>query len=73
MNVVFSKITSKSQTVIPREVRERLGLKPGDRLRYVVTASGIQIARAERSAQDDPFAVFTEWSSEADEKAYGDL
>lgn len=73
MNVVFSKITSKSQTVIPREVRERLGLKPGDRVRYAVTASGVQIAKAERSAQDDPFAVFTEWSGEADEKAYGNL
>jgi hypothetical protein len=22
---------------------------------------------------DDPFAVFTEWASEADEKAYADL
>jgi AbrB family looped-hinge helix DNA binding protein len=73
MNVVFSKITSKSQTVIPREVRERLGLKPGDRVRYAVTASGVQIAKAENTAQDDPFAVFTEWSSEADEKAYGSL
>lgn len=73
MNVTFSKITSKSQTVIPRVIRERLGLKPGDRVRYAVTASGVQIAKAEKTAQDDPFAVFTEWASEADEKAYGDL
>jgi antitoxin PrlF len=73
MNVVFSKITSKSQTVIPREVRERLGLKLGDSVRCAVTASGVQIAKADKTAQDDPFAVFTEWSSEADEKAYGDL
>ena len=73
MNVVFSKITSKSQTVIPREVRERLGLKPGDRVRYAVTETGVQIAKAENSMQDDPFAVFTEWSSEADKKAYGNL
>ena len=73
MNVVFSKITSKIQTVIPREVRERLDLKPGDHVRYAVTASGVQIEKAEKSAQDDPFAVFTEWSSEADEKAYGKL
>jgi antitoxin PrlF len=73
MNVVFSKITSKSQTVIPREVRERLDLKPGDSVRYAVTASGVQITKADKSAQDDPFAVFAEWSGEADEKAYGDL
>lgn len=69
----YSKITSKSQTVIPREVREKLGLKPGDRLRYAVTDSGVQIAKAEAALQDDPFAVFTEWSSDADEKAYGGL
>ena len=73
MNVVFSKITSKSQTVIPREVRKHLGLKPGDRVRYAVTASGVQIAKAENTLRDDPFAVFTEWSSEADDKAYGNL
>jgi antitoxin PrlF len=73
MNVAFSKITSKSQTVIPRKVREHLGLKPGDSVRYAVTESGVQIAKAEKATQDDPFAVFTEWSSESDEKAYGNL
>ncbi|MET0277498.1 MAG: AbrB/MazE/SpoVT family DNA-binding domain-containing protein, partial [Pseudorhodoplanes sp.] len=33
---VFSKVSVKSQTVIPREVRQRLDLKPGDTLRYRV-------------------------------------
>jgi antitoxin PrlF len=59
--VAFSKVSVKSQTVIPREVRERLALKPGDTLRYRVTEV------------DDPFAAFSEWSSAADEKAYGGL
>ena len=36
----FSKVSVKSQTVIPREVRERLDLKPGDTLRYRVTGDG---------------------------------
>jgi antitoxin PrlF len=73
MGFAFSKISSKSQTVIPREIRERLGLKPGDRVRYAMTASGVTIEKAGRQTEDDPFAVFTEWSSEADEKAYGKL
>jgi antitoxin PrlF len=73
MNVVFSKITSKSQTVIPREVREHLGLKLGDNVRYAVTESCVQIAKTEKAAQDDRFTVFSEWTSEADEKAYGNL
>lgn len=61
MAVYYSKITSKSQTVIPSEVGERLGLQPGDRLRYAVTPSGVRIEKAERQAEDDPFAVFAEW------------
>jgi antitoxin PrlF len=68
----FSKVSVKSQTVIPREVRERLKLKPGDTLRYRVTDNGILLDKA-TEANDDPFAAFSEWTSEADEKAYGRL
>jgi antitoxin PrlF len=68
----FSKVSVKSQTVIPREVRERLRLKPGDTLRYRVTDDGILLDKA-TEAGDDPFAAFSEWTSEADEKAYGEL
>jgi antitoxin PrlF len=67
----FSKISVKSQTVIPREVRERLALKPGDTLRYRVTENGVLLDKAPVTEADDPFAAFAEWSSEADEKAYG--
>jgi antitoxin PrlF len=73
MNMIYSKITSKSQTVIPREVREKLGLKPGDRVRYALTPNGVVLDKAIDGVEDDPFAVFTEWASEADEKAYGNL
>ena len=73
MTVAFSKVTSKSQTVIPREVRERLGLRPGDSIRYSVTQQGISISKAEKPSQEDPFAVFAEWASAADDKAYGSL
>jgi AbrB family looped-hinge helix DNA binding protein len=69
----FSKVSIKSQTVIPREVRERLALKPGDTLRYRVTGDGVMLDKAPANEADDPFAAFSEWSSEADEKAYRDL
>jgi antitoxin PrlF len=69
----FSKISVKSQTVIPREVRERLGVKPGDRLRYRVTDGGVLLDKAPANEADDPFATFSEWSNEADQKAYGGL
>jgi len=73
MNVMFSKVTSKSQTVIPREVREKLGLKPGDRLAYALTDKGVIIKKAKVGIEDDPFAVFSEWASAADDEAYADL
>jgi antitoxin PrlF len=69
----FSKVSVKSQTVIPREVRKRLGLQPGDTLRYRVTEDGILLDKAPPNEADDPFAAFSEWSGEADEKAYGHL
>jgi antitoxin PrlF len=68
----YSKVSVKSQTVIAREVREQLKLKPGDTLRYRVTDDGILLDKA-TEASDDPFAAFSEWTSEADEKAYGGL
>jgi antitoxin PrlF len=68
----FSKVSVKSQTVLPRAVRTKLGIKPGDTLRYRVMDDGVFIDKAPGDA-DDPFASFAEWSGEADEKAYGDL
>ena len=73
MTVLFSKVTSKAQTVIPREVRARLNLKPGDRLRYDVTAKGVKLSKALVAAEDDPFAVFSEWAGADDDEAYADL
>jgi len=58
--------------VLPREVRELLGIKPGDMLRYRVTKDGVLLDKAAPEA-DDPFASFSEWSSAADEKAYEKL
>jgi len=73
MTAPVSRITSKSQTVIPKAVRDRLGLKPGDLVRYVVEGNRVTIERAKTEAEDDPFATFSEWSSKADEDAYGSL
>lgn len=67
-----SKLTSRSQTVIPRAIRDRLGIGPGDTLRYVETERGVVLEKA-IPASDDPFATFSEWAGAADEKAYADL
>lgn len=69
----FSKVSVNGRTVIPREVREALDLKPGDTLRYRLMAVGVLIDKTATSAADDPFAAFSEWSSEADDEAYANL
>ncbi|MBI1867018.1 MAG: type II toxin-antitoxin system PrlF family antitoxin [Methylocystis sp.] len=70
---VYSKVSVKSQTVLPQAVRERLRIKPGDRLRYVLDDKGVRLERSAPNEEDDPFATFTEWASEADDEAYADL
>jgi len=35
-----STVTSKGQTTIPKEIREQLNLKPGDRVEFVTDADG---------------------------------
>ncbi len=59
--------------MITRKVREHLGLKPGGTLRYRMTREAVLLDKTPTSETDDPFAIFSEWSNEADEKAYGDL
>jgi AbrB family looped-hinge helix DNA binding protein len=40
-----AKITAKGQITIPRAVREHLGVKPGDRIRFFLHPSGEIVAR----------------------------
>ncbi|MEI5678693.1 MULTISPECIES: AbrB/MazE/SpoVT family DNA-binding domain-containing protein [unclassified Mesorhizobium] len=47
-----SKVTAKGQTTIPVEVRDHLGLKPGDRINYVVDETGVRILAKNRRAAD---------------------
>lgn len=41
-------ITSKGQVTIPVDVRKRLGLKPGDRIDFIVDAGGEVRLRAKK-------------------------
>ncbi len=72
-NASFSKVSVKSQTVIPTNVRKRLGIGPGDTLRYRLTSEGVLLDKAPSAEVDDPFAAFSEWTGEADEKAFAEL
>ncbi len=68
-----SKVTSKFQTVIPRPVREKLGLKTGDSIRFRFDEAGLVTVEKVVPSEEDPFASFEEWRSEEDERLYRDL
>ncbi len=38
--MITSTLTSKGQTTIPKAVRRHLGLKPGDKIRFLVEDDG---------------------------------
>jgi AbrB family looped-hinge helix DNA binding protein len=40
-----AKITAKGQITIPRAVREHLGVRPGDRIRFFLHPAGEIVAR----------------------------
>ncbi len=40
---IQSKITAKGQTTIPAEVRAALGLKPGDRIAYIIRDGKVEM------------------------------
>lgn len=69
--MIFSRITSKAQTTIPRAVRAALGLREGDRVAYEIDGGRVILTRADKL--DDPFATFSEWAGEADTEAYARL
>jgi antitoxin PrlF len=47
-----STITAKGQTTVPRDIRAALGLKPGDKLRYLVLEDGQVRILKQRPATD---------------------
>lgn len=72
-----SRITSKSQITIPAAVRTKLNLGPGDTLMFEESETGTVYIR-----KSEPFdteflsaleGTLSEWNSENDNKAYGDL
>jgi len=73
-----SKITTKGQVTIPKEVRERLRAKAGDVIAYEFQENGLVVVR-----KMEPFdaawhrslssTLADEWNSPEDDEAFGDL
>jgi AbrB family looped-hinge helix DNA binding protein len=48
-----STITAKGQTTVPKEIRDRLKLKPGDKIEYVVEPDGRVVLKARNKRMAD--------------------
>jgi antitoxin PrlF len=72
-NEIRSKLSSTSRVAVPKAVREAIGAAPGDLIVFEVRDGEVIVRRAPEAARADPFAVFTEWASRADAKAYDEF
>jgi antitoxin PrlF len=71
-----SRITSKGQTTIPREVREKLSLRPGDAIVYEIDGDVVRLHK--QSPLDVAYlhavqTTLSEWESPEDAAAFDDL
>lgn len=71
-----SRVTTKYQATIPLEIRRFLNLKPGDSVAFEIKNGVVRVARA--TPRDLAYAeaiegTLNEWTSNADEEAYGEL
>lgn len=62
------RITSKGQVTIPKEIRDALGIEPGDEVVFEETSSGYTIRKKAPTTADgdDPFAKYR-GSADSDE------
>jgi AbrB family looped-hinge helix DNA binding protein len=72
----LGKVTSKGQTTIPKAIREKCGIRPGDVLAFEVEGERV-VLRKVRSEDADYLRgleeTLEEWLSPEDEAAYRDL
>ena len=73
----FSKLTTKYQTTIPKSIRHKLNLQPGDYIQFQELDGRVMVDKVRNIDADYLQAVGTtlesEWLSTADEEAYADL
>lgn len=70
--VTTARVSARGQVVIPKRIREDLGIRPGGVIAFEERDGRIVIRVVECSVTD-PFGLFEEWAGEADERAYADL
>ncbi len=75
-NKFTSKVTQKYQATIPQAVREKLEIEKGDRVIFEIEDEKVvlkKVSPVDWEYLESVSATLSEWSSDADEKAYSDL
>ncbi len=74
---MISKVTSKGQVTLPKPIREKLGVRPGDSLVYEVEGSVVRVRKAEAFDiawhQAISRTLAAEWDSPHDHENFDDL
>jgi len=72
----MSRVSNKGQITIPKEIRETIGVEPGDMIAYEVDRGGVVLKRV--GPFDAAFhaalsQTLDEWATPEDEEAFRDL
>ena len=71
-----SKLSSKGQVTLPKKVRTAIGARPGDTISYEIAEDGVRLRRVEpldRAFLSALESTLDEWTTPADDEAFGDL
>lgn len=71
-----SRLSPKGELTIPKEVREQIGLHPGDLVSYEIENGHLTVSRADsldKEFHDAISPTLTEWDSPEDHEAFDDL
>lgn len=74
--MLLSKLSSKGQVTIPKQVRDKIGAQPGDTIAYDVQGNVVTLRRVEPFDAAFHMALsqtLDEWTTPEDEEAFGDL
>ena len=74
--VRISLVSSKGQVTLPKQVRDAIGVGPGDAVAYAVVKGVVTVRRLEPIDLAFHAAVestLAEWGSKEDDEAYADL
>ncbi|NOT67404.1 MAG: AbrB family transcriptional regulator [Methylophilaceae bacterium] len=55
--MALTTMTSKGQTTIPKEIRDKLDLQPQDQLQFTLLSDGTVIMRAKKRSKESLFGI----------------